>query len=38
MVFVTPLEIPERLKEGGGGGGHHFPTIVENSGRWGGPM
>ena len=21
VVFVTPLEIPERLKEGGGGGG-----------------
>ena len=27
-----------REVEGGGGGGDHFPTIVENSGRWGGPM
>ena len=27
MVFVTPMEIRERLNwGGGGGGGHHFPT------------
>lgn len=32
MVFVTPLEIPERLKEGGGGGGGS--SLPYNSGKF----